>query len=166
LKIRRVEQKDYQRVLDILNKAIEDRIFTALLTTTSMEERKDWFIKHSLPKHPMYVAEIDDHVVGWITLGAFRDGREGFLCTSELSYYIDENYRGQGIGSKLMDTAIEAAKEIGCSNLLAVIFDTNIGSQKLAIKKGFKLWGHLPDVIEIDGKTHGCDYWGLKLEKS
>lgn len=163
MKIRLVEEKDYQRVLDILNQAIEARKFTAQLSPATMEMRKDWFIHHSAPRHPMYVAELNGEVVGWITLTEFRAGREGFRFTSEVSYYIDNKCHQKGIGSMLMSQAIEAAREIGFKNLVAVIFDSNLGSRKLAKKFGFKLWGHMPGAVNIDGNEIGCDYWGLKL---
>lgn len=165
MKIRLVEEKDYERVLDILNEAIAARKFTAQLSPATMTIRKDWFIHHSAPRHPMFVAEIDDQVVGWITLTEFRAGREGFRFTSEVSYYIDSRCHRKGIGTKLMERAIEAAREIGFRNLVAVVFDSNISSRKLVKKFGFKLWGHMPDAVDIDGKSIGCDYWGLKIEK-
>lgn len=165
MKIRLVEKKDYQRVLEILNEAIEARAFTAQLSPATMAMRVDWFIHHSAPRHPMFVAELHGEVVGWITLTEFRAGREGFRFTSEVSYYIDSRVHRKGIGSRLMTRAIEAAQEIGFRNLIAVIFDSNTSSRKLVKKYGFKLWGHMPDVVDIDGKSIGCDYWGLNLEK-
>ncbi|AFA47866.1 GNAT family N-acetyltransferase [Acetobacterium woodii] len=165
MEIRLVQEKDYQRVLDILNEAIAARKFTAQLSLATMEMRKEWFIHHSAPRHPMFVAVVADQVVGWITLTEFRAGREGFRFTSEISYYIDSRFHRQGIGSLLMKRAIEAAKEIGFKNLVAVVFDTNICSRKLVKKHGFKLWGHMPDTVDIDGQSIGFDYWGLKIEK-
>jgi len=163
LNIRLVEEKDYQRVLDILNDAIEKRIFTAQLTKATMEGRKSWFIHHAHPKHPMFVIEAEGEVMGWITLTEYRAGREGFRFTSEISYYIDPRAQGKGYGTILMGHAIEAAREVGYKNLIAVIFDTNVGSKKLAQKFGFELWGRLPGVVDIDGTVVDCDYWGLKL---
>lgn len=163
MNIRLVEKKDYQRVLEILNESIKERAYTAQLSPATMEMRTDWFIHHSAIRHPMYVAELHGEVVGWITLTEFRAGREGFRFTSEVSYYIDHRVHRKGIGSKLMQRAIEAAQEVGYKNLVAVIFDSNIASRKLVKKHGFKLWGHMPNVVDIDGKEIGCDYWGLNL---
>lgn len=165
LNVRLVEEKDYARVLEILNEAIAARKFTAQLSPATMAMRQDWFIHHSAPRHPMYVAEVDGYVVGWVTLTEFRAGREGFRFTSEISYYLDSRFHRQGIGSMLMQRAIEAAREIGFRSLIAVVFDTNISSRKLVKKYGFRLWGHMPDAVDIDGQTIGCDYWGLKIEK-
>lgn len=165
LKIRLAEEKDRPRILEILNEAIAARKFTAQLSPATLAMRKDWFIHHSAPRHPMFVAELDGYVVGWITLTEFRAGREGFRFTSEISYYIDSRFHRQGIGSLLMHRAIESAREIGFRSLIAVVFDTNISSRKLVKKHGFRLWGHMPDTVDIDGESIGCDFWGLKIEK-
>lgn len=163
MKIRLAEEKDYQRVLDILNEAIEARKFTAQLSPATMKIRKPWFDQHSGNRHPMFVVELNEEIVGWTTLTEFRSGREGFRFTSEISYYVDSRAHGKGVGSMLMKHAIEAAREIGFRNLVAIIFDSNIASQSLAKKHGFERWGHMPDVVDIDGNNFGCDYWGLKL---
>ncbi len=166
LKIRLVEKKDYGQVLEILNAAIEKRLYTALLKAVTLKDREAWFEKHESPKYPLFVAEIDGKVVGWISIEVFREKREGFLGTVELSYYVDEKYRNNKVASALMAHILIIAKHIGYKNVIAVIFDNNLASQKLVIKNGFERWGHLPDVIEIDGKMIGCDYWGLKLYNS
>ena len=69
--------------------------------------------------HNIYVAENDGgRIVGYV--GAhwlpylFLDGPEGYL--SEL--FIREEYRGQGIGTKLLETVKIEAKKRGCSRLL------------------------------------------------
>ena len=163
MKIRLVEEKDYQQVLDILNEAIEKRIYTAQLREATMEDRKSWFVEHSSTQHPMFVVEVDEEIMGWVTLTEFRGGREGFRYASEISYYIDSRAQGKGLGNKLMGLAIATARDIGYKSLIAIIFDSNFISINLAKKHGFELWGHLPDVVDIDGEIFGCDYWGLKL---
>ncbi|MBK5245122.1 MAG: N-acetyltransferase [Eubacteriaceae bacterium] len=163
MKIRLVEEKDYQQVLDILNESIEKRIYTAQLSKANMEDRKAWFVHHSSVKHPMFVIEDDERVIGWVTLTEYRAGREGFRYTSEISYYIDSRYQGKGLGTQMMGLAIEAAREIGFKNLIAVILESNLISIKLAKKHGFELWGRLPGVVDIDGDSISCNYWGLKL---
>jgi len=163
LNIRLVEAKDYQRVLDILNDAIEKRIYTAQLSKASMEGRTAWFSHHAHPRHPMFVIEADGEIMGWVTLTEYRAGREGFRFTSEISYYIDSRAQGKGYGTIMMGRAIDVARELGFRNLIAVIFDTNEASKKLAKKFKFEIWGRLPGVVDIDGKDIDCDYWGLKL---
>ncbi len=162
--IRLAEEKDYQRILDILNIAIYQRRVTALLTPVTMESRKGWFKEHTDGIHPIYVAETADGIVaGWMAVTAYRSGREGFRHACEVSYYLAPEYQGHGIGSALMAYVIEASRKRGLKNLMAVIFADNIPSQQLVKKFGFEQWGCFPEIVEIDGRTTDCYQMGLKL---
>ena len=144
--VRLAKEKDYQRILDILNAAILERRVTALLTPVTI-----------------YVAEKDGIVAGWMAVTAYRCGREGFKHACEISYYIAPEFRGSGIGSSLMEHVICESRKRGLKNLMAVIFADNLGSQRLAFKYGFKIWGTFPEIVEIDGRTTDCYQMGLKL---
>ena len=74
--VRLAKEKDYQRILDILNAAILERRVTALLTPVTMESRRGWFKEHSDGVHPIYVAEKDGIVAGWMAVTAYRCGRQ------------------------------------------------------------------------------------------
>lgn len=161
--IRIAKEEDKKSILDILNQSIKDRKFTALLTEATLENRKEWFNKHSDKVHPIFVYERDNEVLGWMAVSEYRDGREGFKHTCEISYYIDENSRNNGIATKLLDHVLSYSKENGLKNLMAVIFEDNIYSRSLVEKFGFTKWGYFPDIVEIDGQTKGCLQYGRKL---
>lgn len=161
--VRLAEPRDYQRILDILNIAIRQRRVTALLTPVTMASRQDWFKEHNDGIHPIYVAEVNHEIAGWMAVTAYRSGREGFKYACEVSYYLAPEYQGQGIGSALMDHVIKASRARGIKHLMAVIFANNIPSQRLAKKFGFKVWGCFPGIVEIDGTTTDCFQMGRKL---
>ncbi len=163
IQIRRAIPKDYQRILDILNMSIRARKVTALLTEVTMESRKQWFKDHEDGIHSIYVAEADGVVVGWMAINAYRSGREGFARACELSYYIDHQERGKGIGSKLMEYVIEESRKEGLKHLMLVIFSDNHRSINLAHKFHFRIWGTFPGIVEIDGRTTDCYQLGLRL---
>lgn len=64
VRVRLFEEKDEQRILDILNMAIADRRVTALLTPVTRKKRVPWFVEHRAERHPIFVAEVDSRVVG------------------------------------------------------------------------------------------------------
>lgn len=163
LVIRVFKKEDEQRILDILNMSIRGRRVTALLTPVTMEGRQGWFKEHSDGVHPIYVAELDGKVIGWMAVTAYRSGREGFFNTCELSYYLDPDYQHQGIGKKLMAYVIDACRKQGLKNLMLVIFSDNKASLRLAANFGFQVWGRFPGIVEIDGRTADCYQLGLKL---
>lgn len=161
--VRLAKKKDYQRILDILNMAIKERRVTALLTPVTLKNRQEWFKEHSDGIHPIYVAEKDGVVAGWMAVTAYRSGREGFKRACEISYYIAPEYQGCGVGTRLMEHVIAESRRRGLKNLMAIIFADNFGSLRLAMKHGFKIWGNFPEIVEIDGRTTDCYQMGLKL---
>lgn len=163
--VRLAREDDYQSIIDILNAAIAERRYTALLTPVSIVGRAEWFRAHQDGIHPIYVAEdkTSGQVIGWMAVNAYRSGREAFAKSCEISYYIAPDFRGHGVGTALMDRVIAESRSRGLKNLMAVIFADNQGSLKLARAHGFEPWGRFPGIVEIDGRQTDCYQMGLKL---
>ena len=79
-----------------------------------------------------------DKVIGYlvITFGYSLEyhGRDAFI--DEL--FIEANYRHQGIGTKVMEFALEACRELGVHALHLDVERTNIAGQALYRKFGFE----------------------------
>ena len=155
--------EDETAILDILNQSIVERKVTAQLTPATMAARRGWFAMHSARRTPLFVAESEGEILGWIAVTSYRGGREGFLKTCELSYYLDRHCRHQGVGSQLMAHALEACRDLGYRHALLIIFEHNLPSQGLARKFGFSLWGRFPNIVDIDGQIQDCLQMGRDL---
>ena len=161
--IRLATNDDMEAVADIYNQAIDAGRITADMTHIDTANRIKWLESHPENKYPVFVAEMDSKVVGWLSLSAYRPGREALDQTAEISYYIDYNYHGHGIGSQMVSYAIERCPDLNLTHLLAIIIDGNAGSVKLIKKFGFKQWGQLPGVNRFDDKRLDHLYYGLDL---
>ena len=161
--IRVAELNDLSQIDEIYNQAIDIRCATGDTQYLSAEERLIWFNAHPSGKYPILVAESDSKVIGWISLSPYRKGREGLKSTVEVSYYIHNDFKRQGIGSVLLNKILQIAENIGYKTIIAILFQTNVGSVKLLEKYGFLFWGILPDVVEIDSKIYSHVYYGLKI---
>jgi phosphinothricin acetyltransferase len=75
---------------------------------------------------------------------------------AEISYYIDKSHRGAGVGSSLIQHAINECPRLQIKNLLALILGINIASIGIMDKFKFERWGRMPAVAEIDGEK--CDH--------
>jgi ribosomal protein S18 acetylase RimI-like enzyme len=79
-----------------------------------------------------------DKAVGYlvITFGYSLEyhGRDAFI--DEL--FIETNYRHQGIGTKVIEFALEACRELGVHALHLEVERTNIAGQRLYRKSGFE----------------------------
>lgn len=163
MSIRLAKYKDLEAMVEIYNQAIETGRCTADTETFTVEERVSWFEEHQSLEYPLYVYEIDDQVVGYVYLSGYRPGRKAMRFTAEVSYYIHNDYQGQGIGSKFMAFAIEKSKELNYKTLIAILLEWNVPSINLLKKFGFEEWGRLLDIADFDGETCSHLYYGLKL---
>jgi len=120
VKIRKATVKDADGIAEVLKKAGQPvySMPTPHVTTT---ERIAMHIKmcNADKSHTIHVAENETgQIVGYVAAHwlpyLFLDGPEGYL--SEL--FIREEYRGDKIGTKLLETVKEEAEKRGCSRLL------------------------------------------------
>ena len=161
--IRIAELSDLPAIVAIYNQAVPSRQSTANTTPVSVEGRKTWFMEHKSDAHPIFVAVADGRVVGWCSLSAYRPGRFALRFTAEISYYVEVSHQGQGVGRLLVSHAIDACVALGIKNLIAVVIDRNVASQKLLEALGFQRWGHLPGVLDFDGQEYGEYYYGRRV---
>ncbi|MBX2840512.1 MAG: GNAT family N-acetyltransferase [Flammeovirgaceae bacterium] len=163
MKIRLANIKDVNAINLIYNQAVVVKHQTADLSPIPLAETEKWFASHSPEKYPVFVAEMNDEVVGWISISPHRAGREALKFTSEVSYYIHHAHQKKGIGSALMNYVLQHATNFEAKNLFAILLETNIGSIRLLEKFGFEKWGYLPRVAEIDGLEIGQFYYGKRV---
>ncbi len=154
---------DLPRIVDIYNQAILARNATADTVPFTIEKRQDWFMEHDPGAYPIYVFEDDDgKVAGWLSVSPYR-GRPALARTGEVSYYVDYAAQRRGIGSALMQYAIQDAPRTGRRVFLAILLEWNTASIRLLEKFGFQEWGRMPEVAEYDGRLCGHLYYGRKV---
>jgi phosphinothricin acetyltransferase len=141
---------DLPRIVAIYNATIPSRMVTADLEPVSVESRLPWFEQHDPVSRPLWVVERDAQVVAWLSFSSFY-GRAAYDKTAELSVYVDERARGQGLGSALLSEALAQAPSIGVDRLLGFIFGHNAPSLRLFARFGFERWAFLPGVARLDG---------------
>ena len=163
VKIRIADQNDWGKIIDIYNQAVLEGDKTADLDTVTLNTRREWLKLHSTGKYQILLAQIEEQTIGWCSISPHRPGRRALEKTAEISYYIDQKYRGNGVGSILIKSAIETSQRNGIKNLFAILLDVNKPSVSILEKFGFKKWGHLPKVAEIRGKTCGQFIFGKHL---
>jgi phosphinothricin acetyltransferase len=161
--MRRAHQGDLEAIVAIYNATVHSRMATADTEPVSMASRQAWFDNHT-DTRPVLVEERHGEIAGWLSFEPFYGGRPAYHRTAELSIYIHEPYRGQGVGAHMLHHAIETAPRLGVDILLATIFSHNTASLRLFEKFGFARWGELPDVAEMDGARYSVAIHGLNLD--
>jgi L-amino acid N-acyltransferase len=161
-RVRLAVEADLPAIDEIYNQAVAQHFLTADLKPIGEKRRREWFEAHDAVRYPVYVYE-EEHVLGWLSLSAYRPGREALQDVAEISYYVDEACRGKGIGSRLMGHALTESIRMKKRVLFAVIIDGNGASAALLKKFGFEKWGYLPQVIACYGEVRGQIYFGKIL---
>jgi len=163
MRIRLAQREDLPAINSIYNQAVRQRYCTAHLEPVSMEWRGQWYDKHDPDHHPVFVADSGNRVLAWISLGAYRSGRQALAHVAEVSYYVDEHERGKGIGTHLMEHAIKVAPDYDFTVLIAILLNKNPASIALLRRYGFSEWGAMPGIAIIEGQTADHIYYGLKI---
>jgi L-amino acid N-acyltransferase YncA len=153
---RLARRDDLPVIVDIYNSTIASREVTADTEPVSVASREAWFAEHTPERRPLWTihdaADTSDNpaVIGWMSYSNFY-GRPAYSGTAELSIYIDEAWRGKGIGKYCLEEAIAFAPEIKVHTLLGFIFGHNVPSLALFRKFGFETWANFPRVANLDG---------------
>lgn len=106
---------------------------------TSLPTWDEWDAAH-LP-HSRLVALTDEGAVaGWAALSSVS-GRCVYGGVAEVSVYVGEAFRGQGVGLLLLENLISQSEEAGIWTLQAGIDTRNVGSLRLHERAGFRLVG-------------------------
>jgi phosphinothricin acetyltransferase len=145
IQIRKAEEKDLEEMLVIYNDII--------LTTTAVYDykphtidmRREWFRTKQQQGFPVFVAEENDQVVGFSSIGPFR-AWAAYKYSVENSVYVAAGQRGKGIGKKLIPPLIEAAGELQMHTIIAGIDSINDASIALHHRFGFEEVAHFKQV--------------------
>jgi len=148
--IRDARESDLKAIVEIYNAAIPGRLATADTEPISVESRRAWLREHDPERHPLWVAERDGRIVGWLSVGAFY-GRPAYAATAELSVYVDPAAQRTSAATELMQHAVARASALRLNTFLGFIFAHNARSVALFRKFGFEQWAHLPRVAVLDG---------------
>ncbi|WP_456379171.1 N-acetyltransferase family protein [Lutibacter sp.] len=148
-------------IVAIYNQAIRSSSATGDTEEFSVEERINWFHKFNNNSYPLYIAKINNEIVGYCALSAYRPGRKAMSKVAEISYYVDYNFHKKGIGTSLLKHVIEDCGRLEKDNLLAFILDSNTSTINILKKFKFKQLGYLPNIIEINSKKCGHLIYGL-----
>lgn len=156
---------DLHEIVSIYNATVSSGIATADTEPVTVESRIPWFDLHTPDSRPLWVAQKASSIVGWLSFSSFY-GRPAYAKTAELSIYIRDEFRRQGVGAYLLQRALTHAPTIGVDTLLGFIFGHNDASLTLFSRFGFVRWAELPGVAMLKGKERDLVIVGRKVAAS
>jgi phosphinothricin acetyltransferase len=143
----------------------------AILTTTALYEyvprteevMREWFATRSREGIPVLGIEWEPGVLaGFATWGPFRP-RAAYKYSAEHSVYVDEQFRGEGVGRQLLQALIAEAKKRDLHMLVAGIDATNVASVALHSSLGFRCCGTVREAGFKFGRWLDLEFWQLIL---
>ncbi len=146
--VRLASRSDAPAIAAIYNQGIANRGATFETTPRSTADIEAWF-QHA-DRYPTLVVEQGGAVVGWANLSAYRP-RACYAGIAEFSIYVDAQAQGNGLGRRLLEALVDAARERGYWKLVSRIFPFNTASLALCRRCGFREVG----VYEKHGRLDG-----------
>lgn len=158
LSIRLAAIDDLPRIVEIYNQSIAGKQATADLQPVSVADRQAWFDAHT-GNRPLVVAQTRSEtssetslgeIVGWGSLSDLY-ARPAYHISTEISIYVAEEAKGQGVGKALVNYLIEVAPSCGVQQVVALIFAHNTPSLAMFDRLGFETWGKFKQVCDMKG---------------
>lgn len=149
------DEKYFASFRDALHSVAQERIYLALTEAPPIEDVAKFQQKIISANNPTYYAlDTNDRVVGWCDIVPHGDPHTKHRAT--LGMGILEEFRGRGIGSKLMASALEHAKTCGLEKIELSVYTTNERAIALYKKHGFEQEGLLKKYRKLDKKYCDC----------
>lgn len=151
--LRTPKWEDLDDFLELINSLVEEGADILRSEKVSREEEIDFLARvlSNLEKDKLFylVAEIDGKVVAVSEINK-RDGYEKHVGVIGIA--IKKGFRDVGIGTEIMNTLIEHAKQMGLKVLTLSAFATNKRAIHVYEKVGFAKTGFIPKKRFKDGK--------------
>jgi len=152
--IRPARPEDAEGIVESVNQVGREKIY--ILTEEfplSVEEEREYLKGLDRDHNLFLVAETGGRIVG--AVGVFQDRggaspKTRHLCS--VGIHLLREYRGLGIGTRLLELAVEWARARGYLKIDASIFATNAASLALFRKLGFEEEGRRPRQFLVEGE--------------
>ena len=160
--LRDVRLNDAKRISEIYRPYVENTAITFETEAPDEAEMEERIRSHAA--YPYLVLEKEGRVIGYAYAGKFKQ-RQAYLPTVEVSVYLDENERGNGLGRRLMEELLIRLKaDDRYFTALACITSPNTRSERLFASLGFRLAGEYECVGYKMGKWRGVKDFVLPLK--
>ncbi|PSQ32745.1 GNAT family N-acetyltransferase [Halobacteriales archaeon SW_12_69_24] len=106
--IRQAREEDLTGLVGAIREALSDRTYIEAETIADVVESEDVLLRHNeVHSRVFFVATVHGDVVGWVHMNAPEIDK--LRHTAELTVGVIDEYRGHGIGTKLLDSAVDWA---------------------------------------------------------
>ena len=163
MEIRFAKPSDARSLLDIYAPYVENTAITFEYEVPTIEDFANRIDK-TLEKYPYLVAEEDGVVVGYAYASTYY-ARAAYDWAVELSVYVSQDARGQGVGTRLYDALEDLLEQMGYIHFLACISLPNEASLALHRKRVYQQVAHFPKIGYKFNRWHDIVWLQKSLDK-
>lgn len=148
--IRTVRLSDATAIAEIYKYYVEQTTVSFEVDAPTADEMAER-IRTISAHHPYFVYEQDGRILGYCYVHPWKD-REAYCHTMETTIYLVPEAKGQGIGTRLMQTLLDACRKCDYRALIACITAENEASVAFHKRFGFEQASYFKQVGQKFGR--------------
>ncbi|WP_323190144.1 bifunctional helix-turn-helix transcriptional regulator/GNAT family N-acetyltransferase [Halostella sp. PRR32] len=149
--IRQARQEDLTGLVGAIRDVAEEGTYIEAETVADVIDHEEVLLRHNeLESRIFFVATVNDDVVGWVHLDVPEVGK--LAHTAELTVGVLDEYRGRGIGNRLLDRGVDWADENGYEKIYNSIPATNQTAVDFLESNEWETEAVREDHYKVDGR--------------
>ena len=146
---RQIRESDIPGYHACLDSVAREGRYLAMQEAPPLDASTSWVNSHITHNYPLHIIQTeDDRIIGWCDITP--SPRQGFKHRAELGIGLHADFRGLGLGTKLIQSAIEHAKQIKLIRIELDVRESNSAAIKLYYKVGFSIEGTIKKGIQVN----------------
>ena len=133
-----------------LDSVARERKYIGLVQAPPIESTREFVRSNIQNNYPQFVAVEKEKVVGWCDIRPQKG--EGFTHNGILGMGVLDGYRGQRIGTRLLEATMEATREFGIERVELEVYASNTPAINMYEKWGFEHEGVKKKARKLDGE--------------
>ena len=136
-----------------------ERRYLAFLEAPPLEATRAFILDIIEQGYPQFVALSGGEVIGWCDVTP--KPRPIYAHNGVLGMGLLPQFRGRGIGKRLIAQALAAAQDFGLQRVELTVRENNVNAIALYKKVGFEIEGVQREAILVDGSYENLILMGL-----
>lgn len=126
-----------------------ERRFLTFLAAPPLEDTRRFVLSSLAKGNPHFIALVDGKVIGWCDI--IRHGFPSHAHRGSLGMGLLPDHRGCGIGTRLIEAALQTAWESDFTRIELSVHADNGSATALYERSGFVREGLVRDAFQVDG---------------
>jgi ribosomal protein S18 acetylase RimI-like enzyme len=159
-----IELRHIESLNDCVAEVARERRFLSIVEGFTLDQSAAWVAANHLRGNPFLAAMDQDQVVGWCEVR--RDVLPGRAHSGLLGMGLRGAYRGQGLGRRLIEHTLHAARDRGFERIELMVRSPNARAIRLYAAVGFQEEGRKRDAVRLDDGSEDEVLMALHLQET